>query len=200
MIHFGARIFPSQCQLEGPYSLHVSNLHREIPKRVSSTQDVPARVPSVKQDSFYKICILFQSINCARFETMPGFSPRLTVLPRPHTPPFIRAPWAGLTRHCTLRVSTRHVSVRGKKVGKVGSTFPGHLSQHLHVEWVLCSACLKTDNNQYLQERIKGKTLHRFLVIIISAANKIDPPILGSYPAFLIESNIAWYDTSVSFG
>ena len=150
--------------------------------------------------AFTKYAFYFKVLTVPRFETMPGFSPRLTVLPRPHTPPFIRAPWAGLTRLCTLPVSTRHVSVGGKKVGKVGSTFPGHLSQHLHVEWVFCSACLKADNNQYLQERIKGKTLHRFLVIIISAANKIDPPILGSYPAFLIESNIAWYDTSVSFG
>ena len=64
--------FPSQCQLEGPYSLHVSNLHSKTPERVSSTQDVPARVPSVKQDSFTKYAFYFKSINCARFETMPG--------------------------------------------------------------------------------------------------------------------------------
>ena len=95
--------FQANVSFEALYSLLVSNLHREILKRVLSTHNVPARGPSVKQDSFYKICILFQSINCARFETMPGFSPRLTVAAVPYHL-LIRGPvGASASEHCGQR-------------------------------------------------------------------------------------------------
>ena len=157
MIHFGARIFPSQCQLEGPYSLLVSNLHREILKKSLVNPGCPSTGPECQTRQLLQNMHFISSINCARFETMPGFSPRLTVAAVPYHL-LIRGPvGASASEHCGQR---HHMCQSGrKKVGGVRSTPPA-ISQQSHVVWLPLAVPKNNTISTCGTDNTINKTLH----------------------------------------